>query len=456
MMLMINPAYSQIITVKLDGSGDFMAIQQAINSSQDGDTVLVWPGIYYENLDFNGKSLTLASLNMTTSDPGFIHSTVIDGNQQGRCVTLNSNEQSAAIYGFTLKNGWERFGPHAISDNSGGGILAYEIGELKVTNCIIKDNQVNGGGGGIYCKDLTLYLSGVSIYNNYAVTAGGGIALVVDGVIIFDSINRCNIYLNYSARGNDIHNSTSSNPSSINVIVDTFTVMNPDTYYLSSIDMYGFQNGLITYDILHQKIEPVNGNLFVSPAGSDSNSGISPDDPLRSVSFALTKIVSDSLHSNTIHLANGIYSPSLTGEKYPLNIRSHITIDGENQDSVFLDGDSVIYILKGNNEVSDFIFCDLTISNGNGIINTSLGIGLMNLYVINDALFENISLTGGVGDFRSTLSLIGNNATFKNVRIFENIGGYPQSSIGPRAIIPGVIVHDTVDFINKKYYNNFP
>ncbi|MBP6871049.1 MAG: T9SS type A sorting domain-containing protein [Bacteroidales bacterium] len=453
MILLINQAYPQIITVKQDGTGDFTAIQQAIIASQDGDTVLAWPGIYYENLDFNGKSLTLASLNLTTGDPTYIHTTVIDGNQQGRCVTMNSNEQLAAIYGFTMRNGWERFGPHAISDNSGGGILAYEIGELKVTNCIIKDNQVNGGGGGIYCKDLTLYLSGVFIFNNYAVSGGGGICLVVDGNIIFDSINRCNIYLNYSARGNDFAHNV-SHP--IEVIVDTFTVMNPDIYYLSSTDMYGFQNGLITYDILHHKIEPVNGDLFVSPVGSDSNSGTSPDDPLRSVSFALTKIVSDSLHPNTIHLANGVYSLSFTDEKYPLNIRSHITIEGEHQDSVFLDGDSIIYILKGNNEVSDFVFRNLTICNGNGIINTSIGVGLMRLYVNYNALFENVSLTGGVGDLRSTFTLIGDNTTFKNVRIFENYGGFPHCAIHPLAFLPGVIVHDTVEFINVKYFYNQP
>ncbi|HPI26371.1 MAG TPA: hypothetical protein PLO57_07915, partial [Candidatus Cloacimonadota bacterium] len=68
------------LTVKLDGTGDYALIQEAITASADGDTVLVHPGRYIENVRFNGKNITLASLEILTGDRDYVYSTIIDGN----------------------------------------------------------------------------------------------------------------------------------------------------------------------------------------------------------------------------------------------------------------------------------------------------------------------------------------------------------------------------------------
>jgi hypothetical protein len=67
--------------IKLDGTGNFITIQAGINASSHSDTVLVYPGTYYENINYNGKSITVASLELTTGNPQYISQTIIDGQQ---------------------------------------------------------------------------------------------------------------------------------------------------------------------------------------------------------------------------------------------------------------------------------------------------------------------------------------------------------------------------------------
>ncbi len=47
--------------VRVDGSGDAPTVQAGIDSSRHGDTVLVGPGTYYENIDFMGGDILLRS-----------------------------------------------------------------------------------------------------------------------------------------------------------------------------------------------------------------------------------------------------------------------------------------------------------------------------------------------------------------------------------------------------------
>ncbi len=55
---------------------DQPTIQAGINAANPGDTVLVSPGTYTENIDFMGKAITVIS----SAGPG---TTVIDGSTEG-------------------------------------------------------------------------------------------------------------------------------------------------------------------------------------------------------------------------------------------------------------------------------------------------------------------------------------------------------------------------------------
>jgi len=149
---------AQVITVKEDGTGDYTVIQEAIEAAQDGDTVLVHEGTYYEHINFLGKKITVGSLHLTNpQNPFHIVNTIIDGSMPARADSnsvvhfVSGEDTTSVLHGFTIQNGCGTV-------YKGGGILVYNSGAKIVHNRII-DNQVlpSGYGGGIYasCFDFS-------------------------------------------------------------------------------------------------------------------------------------------------------------------------------------------------------------------------------------------------------------------------------------------------------------
>jgi hypothetical protein len=134
--------FTQIITVKQDGTGDFMVIQDAVDEANNGDTVLVFPGIYYENIDLTDEGIVLASTWIISNDDSLISQTIIDGNQNGSCILSNSGSSLTEITGFTIQHGT---GTNYLEDmypwlyGSGGGIYVVES-ILSLSRCHIVNN----------------------------------------------------------------------------------------------------------------------------------------------------------------------------------------------------------------------------------------------------------------------------------------------------------------------------
>ncbi|RLD90392.1 MAG: hypothetical protein DRJ09_04415 [Bacteroidetes bacterium] len=356
-------SYADTLTVKQDGTGDYTTIQQAILHAGTGDTVLVYPGTYYENVDFLYNSVTLASLYLTTQDETMISQTIIDGNQAGSCVIMQNGIEDATLTGFTLQNG---IGTRIGTSNSGGGIFIKECDSIFINHCIIQNNIVNGSGGGIFCWKSNLSLSGNIIRNNHSWWIGGGIN-AASYSIYFDTVDLNSIYMNYAYVGLDIargYNCT------VNLIkLDTATVVNPDYYFVSSIDGRVFYIDDITVEANAGKIVQVDTDLYVNPEGSNDNDGLKPETPLQTIAYALQKIKKNNSKVNTIHLANGVYSASQTGEMLPLCFKDSIAIIGETRAGTIIDSEykSSFGTLPPGEDL--LILKKLTYKKGNGYTN---------------------------------------------------------------------------------------
>jgi hypothetical protein len=104
---------------------DYPTIQQGIDASSDGDTILVYPGQYMENINFKGHNIVLCSMFLTTGDTSYISKTVIDGNSAERVVSFTSGEDGRAmLVGFTITNGKARLaaGVYCLSSSP---VIAY-------------------------------------------------------------------------------------------------------------------------------------------------------------------------------------------------------------------------------------------------------------------------------------------------------------------------------------------
>jgi hypothetical protein len=141
---------------------DYISIQAAIDAATHGDKIIVSPGIYYENIHFDGKNIELTSLN-----PRHLHTveqTQIDGQNKGSVVTFMGTETvDCHLYGFTITNG---------SAENGGGINGNASSATIKWNRIV-DNYASNNGGGVYRTSNNVKYC--RIFNNKAENYGGGL-----------------------------------------------------------------------------------------------------------------------------------------------------------------------------------------------------------------------------------------------------------------------------------------
>ncbi|MDD4157568.1 MAG: T9SS type A sorting domain-containing protein [Candidatus Cloacimonetes bacterium] len=363
-------------TVGLESSFDYQSIQSAIDNAVNGDSIIVYPGIYYENIDFLEKSLFLGSLYSLTADTTYISQTIIDGQKQNNVIVL-CEVYEATIEGFTIQNGFAKRQVEYVnytSDNisNGGGIMIVNYEEnpgvlITISNNIIKNNYADKGGG-VWSRGILIHFKGNQIFRNSAISDGGGIHSDIyrwgddNNIQVFSNEEKNSVYFNTSGQFNDI--CISSDVFNYNISLKKGTFANHIWPQIGVSE--GFEPDGIYVTIEEGLIEMVDADLYVSPDGDDSNSGLSPEEPLKTITMAMLKQkghildhfppldslaqaaywnpvsehlgIMDSLSSfvNTIYVADGVYSEE-TGNLFPIKMKNHIRIVGESKENTIID-----------------------------------------------------------------------------------------------------------------------
>ena len=214
----------------------------------------------------------------------------------------------------------------------GGGIASW-FSDFEIQNSAIHHNEAIWGGG-IHLTNSSPVIAGTSISHNTAMSSGAGME-IDNSLPIFAADNRSSIHSNEvtlpGMGGREIDLSAAE---PITVVLDTFTVIEPTSYYVSPL-------ASISFDIQQGLTPQQSADLFVDPGGSDSHTGLSSEFPLQTINRALATILPDSLNPLSIHCAAGIYWTGSNGESFPLTMVDYVTLVGAGPELTILDGGGV-------------------------------------------------------------------------------------------------------------------
>ena len=364
---------------------DFPTIQDGINESTDGDTIIVNPGTYYENLVLNKEvvlksSVDFESLGSDWYNNETIKNTIVNGlvenahPKKNSCLIIRDGNIQPVIKGITFDGGQGTSMmindqcADALQERSGGGILIYDAYPK-----INYNRFVNNGSSSVLGQR-----------NLKKPKKGGAIAHYEDSDVEFDedrqdivassnnsyrnppaSMDISNNYFDNNASGIGQEFYSHGYTGTIDISGSVFANIDCETNTVNNFSLYSMDD-LASYNQTGITGECISTNeFFVSVNGSNSNMG-TEDSPFQTIGHALSKVKNNG-QATTINVASGIYSTALTGEIFPITIPNNVHLIGEDSESTILDAsanqesESAVILIH---EVETLTLKNFTLRNG--------------------------------------------------------------------------------------------
>ena len=413
-LLLIFLLFQSIFATTIYIPNDFLTVQEGIDQSSNGDTVIINPGTYYENLVLNKEivlksSVDLESLSTDWFNNEIIQTTIINGSTQNTdsrknsCLIIRDGDIQPLIYGITFDGGQgtnmllNDQCADALKERSGGGILIYDAYPKINYNRFINNGSTSVLGQRTPRKPKK----------------GGAIAHYEDSEVEFDedrqdvstsnindlrnppaSMDISNNYFYNNASGSGQEFYSYGYTGSIDVSGSVFANIDCETNSVNDFSLHSMDN-LASYDQTGITGECISvDEFYVSVNGSNSNQG-TEESPFQTIGHALSMVKTNG-QITTINVASGIYSTALTGEIFPITIPNNVHLIGEDSESTILDAsadqenESAVILIH---EVETLTLKNFTLRNGYSEAHGCAGGGA--LLIAADDMYNPSSGNGG-------------------------------------------------------------
>ncbi len=355
-------ANSKIIHVPADSA----TIQAGINGAIDGDTVLVAPNTYYENLIISEKTICLASNFIFTDNSADIMSTIIDGSLGERAITIINCGNSTSVAGFIIQKASFR----GIECNSSDAYIFNNIiagnghSGLYIEDCnpvIVNNSIVYNMAYGVDCKNASPIIENCNIWGNF------GAGIVYSNVYSNDEsepvISYCNIQRHSMGNEEECINADPLFTHPLYNICSESPCINAGNPAIFDSDGSISDIGIYYSEYAECDFGKVS---YVKSSGNNESGDGSDENPFKTIQYAIQV----SLMGDTIIVESGVYGERINFYGTNVTLASQFiftqdtsfilntVIDGGNRNSV---------VIFSNGEDTTSKITGFTITNGEGV-----------------------------------------------------------------------------------------